>query len=67
MGEKLKIICRKCGNEIAPYEYNSMNGEMWFMNGELYGEMVYRCNCGHHNCVTIKIEKAQVLEVNDNA
>lgn len=67
MGEKLKIICRECGNEIAPYEYNSMNGEMWFLNGELYGEIVYYCYCGHHNYVTIKIEKAQVLEVNSNA
>ena len=67
MGEKLKIICRECGNEIVPYEYNSTNGEMWFLNGGLYGEMAYRCNCGHHNYVAIKIEKAQVLEVSDNA
>jgi hypothetical protein len=67
MGEKLRIVCRECGNEITPYEYNSMNGEMWFLNGDLYGEMVCRCDCGHHNCVTIKIEKAQVLEVCDNA
>ena len=67
MGEKLKIICRNCGEEIVPYEYNSMNGELWFLNGQLYGEMAYHCECGHRNYVTIKIEKAQVLEVCDNA
>lgn len=67
MGEELKIICRECGNEIAPYEYNSIDGEMWFLNGKLYGEMTYLCNCGHRNYVAIKIEKAQVLEVCDNA
>lgn len=65
MGEKLKIICRECGNEIAPYEYNSMGCDMWFLNDGLYGEMVYHCYCGHHNYVTIKIEKVQVLEVID--
>ena len=67
MGEELKIICRECGNEIAPYEYNSTDGEMWFLNGKLYGEMTCRCNCGHRNYVAIKIDKAQVLEVCDNA
>lgn len=67
MGEKLKIICRNCGEEITPYEYNTMNGELWFMNGCLYGEVLYRCSCGYHNYVIIKINEAQVLEVCDNA
>lgn len=67
MGEKLKVICRNCGEEIVPHEYNTMSGELWFMNGCLYGEVQYRCSCGHHNYVIIKINEAQVLEVCDNA
>lgn len=67
MGEKLKIICRNCGEEIVPYEYNTMDGELWFRNGCLYGEVRYRCNCGHNNCVLIKINEARILEVCDNA
>lgn len=67
MGEKLRIICRNCDKEIVPYEYNTLSGELWFMNGCLYGEVLYRCSCGHHNYVAIKINEAQVLEVCDNA
>ena len=66
MSPNINIICRKCGTEIAPYEYNAINGEMWFVNGELHGEMVYMCQCGHRNYVSIKIEDAMVLEVCDN-
>lgn len=67
MVEKLKIICRNCGEEIVPHEYNTASGELWILNGCLYGEMLYQCSRGHRNYVNIKINEAQVLEVCNNA
>ena len=63
-GEELKIVCHECGEWVAPYEYNSSDGEAWFLNGRFWGEIRVKCpHCGYHNYVSFGIEKARVLEV----
>ena len=63
-GEELKIVCYECGEWVTPYEYNSYDGEAWFLNGRFFGEIKVQCpHCGYHNYVSFGIKKACILEV----
>ena len=64
MNEKLFIYCRECSELIIPDEYQTLSGDAWFLSGNLYIEMTYRCHeCGNHNIVNVRVNQAEILEV----